>query len=234
VRVPIGFMGELDAGYVAGDDAELERSAFFVRSRFYYRRTDVSLLVVGFRENLLLGFDFTRAIAGAGVWLEGAQTLVGLLDKDKRNSDLDYFRCSLGLDYSLRNGTYLFGEYHYNQAGAADSEDYLQLFQGIPFTEGAVYFLGEHYLIAGIVKQITPLIIANGELLANLYDRSLLFAPSVEYNIAENIYLAGGGYLGLGSEPGFELTDSGSYVPELRSEFGAYPDIYFLSFRVYF
>ena len=70
-------------------------------------------------------------------------------------------------------------------------------------------------------------------MLANLSDPSLFLMPSIEYNIAENIYLSGGAYLGFGRP--IELVFSENDV-EMRynSEFGNYPDYYFTSFRIYF
>jgi len=50
-------------------------------------------------------------------------------------------------------------------------------------------------------------------------------------NIAEDIYLAAGATLGIGRRPSKETP---SADPLLRSEFGAYPDMYWASFRVYF
>lgn len=228
VRIPLGFMGEIDAGYVAGDDFDLNNSALFLRSKFYYLRTDISLLLVEFRENLLLGFDFTRALGGAGAWIEGAYTVVD------ESAEENYFRLSTGFDYSLPDGTYLFAEYHYNQAGASDPDQYLDLVNRTAFTKGGVYLLGKHYLIAGALRQMTGLLSLKGEALANLSDRSLLFAPGVEYNIAENIYLAGGAYLGLGRDPSFNPDKEGDWGLQLHSEFGSYVDVFYSSFRVYF
>jgi hypothetical protein len=54
----------------------------------------------------------------------------------------------------------------------------------------------------------------------------------LEYNIAENIYLAGGAYLGIGKRP--EIVDLSSGTFRFHSEFGAYPAMFYTSFRVYF
>jgi hypothetical protein len=234
LRVPIGFMAEMDAGLVFGDDFEFKNSAAFLRSKFYYLRTDISLLVVGFRENLLAGFDLARSIGGAGFWLEGGYVFVDALDSESLNSDEDYLRVSLGFDYSLKDGTYLFTEYHFNQSGTGKSDDYLGVFEKTAYSEGTVYLLGKHYLAPGISYQATPLITLFGETLINLNDQSIFLMPQVEYNIAEDIYLSAGAYLGLGKSPEFVM--SKGYTPDLRlrSEFGSYPNLYFTSFRLYF
>jgi hypothetical protein len=233
-RIPTGMMSELDAGYVFGHDFKFENSTFFLRSKFHYHDNDVSLLTVDFQENLMLGADLARSIGGAGFWLESAYVLVGTLNSDLRNQAQDYFRTSLGLDYSLRNGTYLFIEYHFNQAGAFKPEDYLFNTDKTAYSEGSVYLLGKHYMAPGISYPLTPLLTLSGQALINLTDPSIFVMPQAEYNLAEDIYLSAGAYLGLGNNPEY-LTGYG-YGPflKLRSEFGSYPDFYFFSFRIYF
>jgi hypothetical protein len=234
VRIPVGMMSEIDAGYVFGDDFAFNRSAPFVRTRWYRWKTDITLIAIGFRRNLMAGIDVARAIGGAGVWIESAYVFAGALDKHLRNPKEDYFRTSIGADFSLRDGTYLFAEYHFNQAGSCDPDRYLSQLQTAAYRDGAVYLMGRHYLTPGITYQITPLITLTGEAMMNLCGPSLFVMPRVDYNIAENIYIAAGTYLGLGGRPHFVYDpDSGPEII-LRSEFGAYPDVFFTSFRIYF
>ena len=89
--------------------------------------------------------------------------------------------------------------------------------------------MGKHYLAPGLTVQVTPLISVGVQVLWNLTDPSVLVAPQLEYNIAEDIYVAAGGFLGLGKRP-----EASALAAPLRSEFGGYPDVYFTSFRIYF
>ncbi|MCK4461927.1 MAG: hypothetical protein KAW46_08980 [candidate division Zixibacteria bacterium] len=235
VRVPMGFMGEIDAGYLFGDDFEFDRSAIYLRAKTYLWRTDVSTMILGFQENLLLGVDLARAVGGAGVWLEAGYVLDDAMSDRRRCSCGDYWRASIGVDYSLGGTVYGFLEYHFNGAGSNDADDYIDILSSSAFTEGGVSLMGQHYLIPGASWQITPLVTGSGELLFNLGDPSVLLAPTVEYNVAENIYLAAGAFVGIGRTP--SLTLGGSSLLDnlrLRSEFGTYPNIYYSSFRVYF
>ena len=237
MRIPLGFMSEIDAGYVFGRDFYSRNSAAFGRVRLYYWRTDIALLAMAFRENLLLGFDLTRALGGAAGWVEGAYVFVDAIGTGKRESGEDYFRLSLGLDYIFVNGTYLFGEYHYNQPGARSADQYAdRLFHSdnAAYGEGAVYLLGEHYLASGIAYQATPLLSLTGEMMANVADPSLFLLLRAEDNIASNVYVAAGAYFGLGKGP--EYKGGLPFFPEvsLRSEFGTYPRMFFTSFRLYF
>ncbi len=225
-RIPTGFMGEIDAGYVFGDDFEFEKSAFFLRAKLYAMKTDVSLIALGFRENLLVGIDLARSIGGAGFWLEAAQVFSDALSGDSDPGSRDYFRGSLGFDYSYENNTYVFVEYHFNQAGKDDPAEYQDSYSEGAYTKGSVYLLGRHYLTPGITWEFTPLIYGSMQLLTNLSDQSIYVTPSLEYNVAENIYLSGGAFIGLGDSP--------DWMTDMDSEFGSYPDIFFTSFRLYF
>jgi hypothetical protein len=227
VRMPLGSLSELDAGVVFGDDFQSDRSAYFVRTKLYVATTDVSLLLLSFRENLLAGVDIARSIRGAGFWFEAAYVWANAFDNfSSRNS---YFRSSIGVDYSLSSKTYGFIEYHFNEAGSTKPRDYLTNLSRPAFTDGAVYLFGQHYLAPGVSYQVTPLVMFNGLTLFNVTDPSVFLAPQVEYNISQNIYLSAGAYVGLGK--GLSL---GGLTPEFGSEFGGYPDFFYTAFRVYF
>jgi len=218
-------MGEIDAGYLFGDDFKFEQSAMFVRTKVYAARTDLSLLLLRFRQNLLVGLDMARSIGGAGVWAEAAHVFVDAF-ADSSGDHRDYFRGSLGGDYALGEKTYGYVEYHFNQVGRDRADEYVSNIFHPAFTEGSVYLVGRHYLAPGVSYQVTPLLTAGLNVLANLSDASALLSPTVEYNVAENIYLAGGAFVGLGEGP--------ESVFKYRTEFGSYPDIFYTSFRVYF
>ena len=238
VRYPLGFMGEIDIGYVFGEDFEFANSAAFVRGKYYLAKTDVSAVAVAFRENLLVGLNLARSIGGAGAWLEAGQVFVdGLAGDDGDGRGGDYFRLSAGVDYSLTGELYGFVEYHYNQAGSNEATDYLGSPAGpgssTAYREGAVYLLGEHYAIPGASYQITPLITGSVEALVNLGDPSVLLSPYAEYNIAQNVYVSAGAFVGLGDGP--DLAEALEDVERvLKSEFGSYPDMYYTSIRLYF
>ena len=82
--------------------------------------------------------------------------------------------------------------------------------------------------------QLTPLITLSGQVLINLRDGSLFAAPQLEYNLSENIYLSAGLFWSFGREPGFRTDQGMPPATAMESEFGAYPDMAYTSFRVYF
>lgn len=225
-RVALGFMSELDVGVVAGKDFEAKNSMAYLRYKTHVEQADVTGIVAGFREHAMVGFDLTRAIGSAGSWVEAAYVWPKLLQPRSDLSPDGYWRASVGADYSPGANTYCFAEYHYNQPGSSDPATYGVLPSTPAYADGSVYLLGEHYLIPGITHQITPLVTGTMEILCNLSDGSAYVAPSVEYNLAENVYLSAGAFVGIGSGP------SSSGQPE--SEFGAYPNTFYSSFRFYF
>ncbi|HUU45387.1 MAG TPA: hypothetical protein VM118_06600 [Acidobacteriota bacterium] len=233
-RVPLGTMSELDVGYVFGDDWAFDQSAFFVSGKAYVARTDLTLMLVGFRENLMVGLDLARAAGDAGLWVEGAYVLTDVFDTDAREDAADYLRVTVGMDYALSGTIYGYAEYHFSEAGAGDPGRYFERLRTPGFTDGAVYLLGRHYFIPGATWAVTPLITWSAQVIVNVEDPSTLLAPQVEYNIAENVYLSAGAFIGLGRGP-VEVADPAKIVDiTLRSEFGSYTDFFFTSFRAYF
>ena len=234
LRIPLGMMDELDMGFVAGDDFRSDNNAFFLRGKAYTFQTDVSAILLGFRRHLLLGLDVARAIGGAGFWLETAYVVPDYFRKEKDQKEKNYFRATVGMDYNFNSKTYGFVEYHFNSAGGDEPEKYKDLIRLAAYQDGSVYLLGKHYLNIGSTYQLSPLLPFTGLLILNLSDGSLVLSPMLEYNIAENIYLAAGAYLGWGQNPELVLGPITTRPLLLRSEFGSYPDMFFTSFRIYF
>jgi hypothetical protein len=230
-RIPLGTLSEIDTGYVFGKDLEFDNSAFFARTGLHAVRTDFSALFMGFRGNLLLGFDLARPVGGAGFWLETAYVFADTLGGEDAEVQENYFRTSSGVDYNLTGNTYAFIEYHFNGAGAALPRDYVKQYAELAYMEGSVYLMGRHYLIPGLAWQYNPLMSFTFQSLMNMTDPSVFLAPQVEYNIAPDIYLGAGAFVGVGRKP-----DIGNILEPviLRSEFGGYPNIYFASLRRYF
>ena len=228
VQVPIGVLGEFDTGYVFGENLAFEKSAFFLRSQLNAVETDFSILLLGFHEHLMAGFDIARGIGGAGFWLEAAYVYANALDGENGEAE-NYLRASIGLDYSFGGVAYGFIEYHFSGAGAEEPEDYLANLDRPAYTDGAVYLMGRHYFVPGLTFQVTPLMSLGGVVLSNMSDPSLFPSLQIEYNFAQDIYLSAGGFIGIGKRPETE-----DYETQFGSEFGGYPTLFFSSFRIYF
>ncbi len=231
IRIPLGAMDELDIGYVFGDVPGIDNSAFFIRGKFNILKSDFSLLLLGFRENLLFGFDMSGSLGGAGLRLETAYILDKVMDKElPEELKNNYFRFSLGLDYSFSDTIYGYIEYHFNSPGSGDTGNYLSLVKDNAYSEGSVYLLGKHYLSGGLTFQFHPLVPFSAMAIYNLSDGSIIISPSLEYNISENIYLSFGAFISAGKGVQYTSVDN----LNLQSEFGAYPNLVFTSIRIYF
>ena len=230
VRIPTGSLSEVDLGYVPGRDFRFGRSAFFARRRVNVWHTDGTLMAVGFRKNLLVGLDLSRSVGPAGLNFGAAYVIAGALG-DTPTVEKDYLRVSVDLDGNVTSRFYLYGEYHYNSAGGKSPEQYASLFSTTAYRQGNVYLLGRHYLMAGGNYQVTPLNTVAWLILWNTGDRSFDFWPSWEYNLAANAYLQAGTNIGVGRAPNSWPTPA---PLALRSEFGSYPRLFYVSLRYYF
>ena len=228
VQIPIGVLGEFDAGYVFGENLAFEKSAFFLRSQLNAVETDFSISLLGFHEHLMTGFDIARGIGGAGFWLEAALVYANAFDGENGETE-NYLRASIGLDYSFGGVAYGFIEYHFSGVGTEEPEDYLANLDRPAYTDGAVYLMGRHYFVPGLTFQVTPLMSLGGVVLSNMSDPSLFPSLQIEYNFAQDIYLSAGGFIGIGKRPDTEDEET-----QFRSEFGGYPTLVFSSFRIYF
>jgi len=236
-RVPLGTLSEIDAGYVFGHHFSFDKSAFYLKARAPLLGMDVTALGLVFQENALIGLDVAGSIGGAGAWIEAAAVIPDALAPADatRPSEKTYYRLSAGLDGSPSNRIYGFFEYHFNSAGAASPESYLERFSTIAYTRGSVYLMGRHYAAVGLSYQLHPLLPVTGLVLWNIADGSAALFPQAEYNVAENIYLAAGALLRLGRSPALSADPNVPVSPlRLRSEFGAYPNFVFFAFRYYF
>lgn len=229
-RAPLGSFSELDLGAVFGEDFQFERSAFFARGRLYVLQTDVSVLSMVFRENLLWGLSLSRAIGENGAWLEAAYVLPDAVDPPDDLYANDYVSLSVGVDRNIVADLYAYLEYHFNSAGEADPDDYLEAGGTPAYTEGNLYLLGRHYVGVGGTYNVSPLLPASALVLVNLNDLSVELSLSAEYNFKENVYVGGGVFLGLGPEP----ETLGGVPIRYRSEFGAYPQVIYTEVKLYF
>lgn len=228
-KTPIGDMGELDVGAVFAEDFRSKDSAAFVRTNFPAGKNQITLMTVGFKENLMAGADLSRSLGGAGFWMEAAYTWAKTFGDPLASED--FFRASTGMDYNInyKSGVYLYLEYHYNGAGTNDVGEYFTQALETAYRDAGVYLLGRHYFAPGGSYQITPLLTVSGGLLMNVMDESLYVSPKLEYNYSENVYLEAGANMAVG-----ENARLGFFTIDPKSEFGLYPSFYFTSIRLYF
>jgi len=217
IRIPFGIMNEIDIGFIGGKDFKYANSAYYLRTRFNLKQTDIEIISSVFKKNILTGFSLTRAIKRAGFWFEFSYII-----PDFENNDFDngFPKISTGFDYSFFGKLYFFTEYSFNGGGESCPENYIYA-----LSKPAASQMGKNYLSSGLNYQLHPLINISCEEIININDLSIFLITKVDYNIAENIYLYSGAFIGLGKSPD---------GVNLKSEYGSYPGILYTSFTLYF
>lgn len=229
LKVPSGEMGELDAGWLPGENWSPGSGAGFLRGKGVFKDTDLTLLAASFRGNLLAGLDLERRLGGAMLRAEAAQVWAGTF-RGRRSAD-DFFRLTAGAEYNfpLLGGTDAWLEYHFNGAGARRPAAYPALAGRTAYGEAGAYLAGRHYLAAGAGAQLSALVSAGVSVLANLRDRSFYALPSLDWNAAENLYIGAGALLPSGRRARFN-----GWGAAPASEFGLYDRSVYAAARYYF
>jgi hypothetical protein len=220
VNYSLGALSLLDIGYVLGEDLIFSKSAAFVRLKTNVVATDVSAIVMDFKNNLMLGIDFARSIGNASAWFESAYVVPRYFKKSESANLDNYYRATIGMDYKLTESIYSYIEYHYNGAGTGDSQRYLYSQFKVPYKEGGVYLYGVHYVAPGMTYEMSALWKLTAQCLYNFNDTSIFNNLLLEYNIVQDAFIDLGAYMPLGRLQ--------------KSEFGNYPKTIYTALRMYF
>lgn len=231
-QAALGDFAQLDMGAVIGEDAKKENSGLFLRGRDNWDGRDVQGIVIALDQAWLIGGGLETAIGNYGFWLETAYVDAEI---EIDNTEVRYWRHSVGSDYALNERWILMLEYHYNGAGSDDPQDYLALLAVQPYQQGGVYLLGRHYLIPALNWQASPLISVNGSGFFNLEDDSCFISLVADISWSEDLYSDVGVYWSRGEGLSLDLAVSPDPAAlQFGSEFGNYPVSVYASLRWYF
>jgi hypothetical protein len=251
---PLGQLGVVDVGIIAGNDFQSSDSAAFVHIKTHVTDYDLEFTALRFANQSLIGAGLQTALGPAGFWFETA--VVSGIDH--------YWRTSTGVDYALTDHLLGLVEYHYNGAGANTPEDYASLLTRPAYVQGGVFLVGQQYVMPALSWQVSPLLTVAVQTVLNLTDHSAFMTLQMDYNLTDNIYLGFGvhGFSGesfvalppalhetgaetgaeagpgsgaeSGGQPGTEMPNQASTGSSLGSEYGSVPNNVFVSFSVYF
>ena len=207
---------EISLFYVANE--ELENMKFAGKIMWSLGDLDSAMMFGRFFEDYVYGASLAGDIKGVGIRLEGAAHFA----KDRS----DFGRITVGSDYQFTPKFYGLIEYHFNGFGTRDSENYSTIIIDPRFLRGENYNLGKDYI--GVIAEYQILGILTGSLTVTLNcdDPSSVISPALIYSISDNIELDGGALFGIGKKPDAAAT--------MQSEYGAYPNTYYLEFKWYF
>ena len=149
------------------------------------------------------------------------------------------WRAAVGADRNLSllgRDLYLAAEYQYDGFGASSGREIVQTVRSDAYRRGELQVLGRHEVALQASWQATPLLAAEGLVLWNASDGSLLVSPAASVSLSNEIEGRAGAYLGFGAEtlpppPG----PLGSELPDLpASEYGVVPTSLYVSVSAWF
>ena len=221
---PIGQLGELDMGVILGPDGKVENSAAFLQLLTNVSGSDYQFTVMRFAQQNLIGAGIQSALGEFGFWLEAAHV----------RGDEAYTRASIGLDYAFSQNVFGMIEYHFNEAGSPDPDNYLGQLEESAYTAGGVFLLGRNYLIPSISWQASTLLTLSLMSLANLDDDSIFLSLNANYSLSDNLYMGMGYYHFTGADFSFSNESPAADSFRFGSEYGGNPDSIYISLSYYF
>jgi len=142
---------------------------------------DFSVSVGKFKRDYVLGVDVARNFAGAGLRTEGTYTV----SPDRPN----FFRFTLGGDYTFKNSFQLVLEYYYNGLFSVKEQPLDMNGTVVPdpldLARNNLGILGSY--------DITPLLRSNTYLIYAVENRGFFLNPEIAYNVSQNVDLSFGG-----------------------------------------
>ncbi|MEE8315440.1 MAG: hypothetical protein V3R70_02705, partial [Syntrophobacteria bacterium] len=156
-------------------------------------------------------------------WAQDSEPLPAPLEGDLVE---DAFTAVIGFGHRFDNTLTVEIEYFYN--GAGESDDLDESF--VRFRSGSSLQMSQH--LSGLLVSYEFLPIITGQLTA-LYsweDPSGQIQPILTWSPSDNTEVLVGASINFGDRP--EQSSTGQ--PQLQSEFGTFPDFYFMEFKLYF
>lgn len=221
IKIPLGSAAQIETVYAAFDD-DLRRQAAALRGQVTVGQFDLGMMGGKFFRDVVVGPFFDGEVGGVGV--RGEWTFTHNTDDESRERRT-FFRGIGGIDYRFTNGLYALLEYYYNGFGEEDAKDYLQRFGSERLARGDIYNVGQHYLGAALEYEPHPLVKTSLSAMWNLRDQSALVGPLCVISLSDEADLRTGAYFPLGT---------GFVGRRVQTEFGLYPQVYYLELRMYF
>lgn len=217
-------------------------SALMGRFSTNYLDWDLSIQAGKVYGGYTMGAGFTGEFHGMGIRTEAAYLIAsghssaGIVDAVPpdflRQIDLveDHLIVVAGVDYRFANSLYCNMELLFN--GAGDSSDLEASL--LRSATGQSVSLGEYLAGLQISYDFHPLLTGQAVWIYSFSDSSSLVSPTLTYSVADEADFICGATLGYGERPSTRQVAPGLNVPVLESEYGTYPDVFFMEFKFYF
>lgn len=199
---------EAESGW--SDAPESSRNSYLARLITNQGGFEWGLLVGKVRRNRIIGGSISGEVFDwLGVRAEGHQ--LEELDEAERKRSV----FSIGLEHRWENSLTIQLEQFYNGSGATNVADY-------NFNAG---YPARRYQVLGISYEITPLLFGQANIIRNHQDASRLYSINTTYSISDESELSASLTIPQGEK---------AAGPVVRSEYGIYPRVLNIEFRVYF
>lgn len=184
---------------------------------------DLGFMGGWFHHDTVVGSFITADVRGTGIRGELAWTNSGDPEDEERDRER-FWRASAGVDRQLNATLNLVSELAWNGYGTSDASRYLEWLEADRVLRGEVTGLGQVYAGGSLSWMLHPLFTLTNTFLMNLNDPSVLWIPSLVWSTGNNSEILLGGQLSIGPNPIHE---------ELRSEYGAIPNLLFGAFKLF-
>ena len=217
-------------------------SALMGRFSTNYLDWDLSIQAGKVYGGYTMGAGFTGEIHGMGIRAEAAHLIAsghstaGIVDANPpdylRQVDLveDHFIVVAGVDYRFENSTYCNMELLFN--GAGDSSDLKASL--LRSATGQSVSLGEYLAGLQLSYDFHPLLTGQAVWIYSFSDASSLVSPTLTYSVSDEADFICGATMGFGERPSSMQVMPGLNIPVPESEYGTYPDVFFMEFKFYF
>lgn len=219
LEIPLGILSGISL--IASPGHDFKHSSAGLRIKSNLGHFDFSLsgmrimnsdrVLLGLPPKIVAGADFVGEIGDIGVWAEAAFNNPVYSGMEYTDFDSSFVQAVAGLDYTFDNGLYAIAEYHFNESGCKDREDYGAK-ELIKLLTGEMSGFGRHYLFGGVQYSIANQYDFSLFALGNPTDRSVMLMPSVTFIPNDIISIEIGAQAGIGDH---KKSEYGGAFPNL-------------------
>ena len=139
----------------------------------------------------------------------------------------DHLTAVVGLGHRFDNSLNLEGEYLYNGAGERGENLDIALAR---FASGNSLHMSRHLMGLMGSYEIYPILTGQLAWIFSFDDTSSQIQPGLSWSVSDEADLLAGASINIGEHP----RGDSAIAPEIKSEFGTFPDVYYLELKVYF
>lgn len=168
-----------DLNIVFNPQEKIKNSNYGFRFRTNFDEYDVSMIGGYFDKRYVVGMDFAGNLWEAGIRGEGIYSI------DDINSDNNFIKYILGIDYQFTPELYALLEYHFNGEGKTNKTTY----EFMRLINGEILNLSNSYLAVSAMYQATPLFLVTVSNNINLNDSSGFIGLVGNYSVTSDFYM---------------------------------------------